>query len=189
MDPLTPSRKRRGDASRIDDHETRVLAWLEQENHSYREVVQMLAEDGLTVSVSAVCRWYQARKQEQLRSQVLRNITSASSAAREIRAQAREQGLPDMGSVMDYVGVLATQMALRPDTEVDPTQLAKLLSPLLEWQRLKRKDTELQMDREKLELLKAKAAQADQTAEVAADQAGTPEERMAKIRAIFGMST
>lgn len=189
MDPLEPGRKRRGDASRIDPHADIVMQWLERDGQTYAEVVAELRARGVDTSVSSLSRWYQARQREALRGRILRNITSASQATQEIRAQARAEGLPGTSEVMNYVGVLATQLSLRPETEVDPGNLGKLLAPLLEWERLKRKDRELEMDREKLELLKRKAAQAEEAGKIAGDEAaGTPEERMAKIRAIFGMA-
>lgn len=189
MDPLSPSRKRRGDSKGgLEQHDMALEEWLCRENITYAQAVARLAEKGVKASVKQLHRWYQRRSEEMVKETILRNVTSGAEAMRAFRKQAEAQGVPQLDELIGWVRVLVAKLSMQGGSEVNAQQINDLLRPVLVWARLQTRKDQLELDREKLDLLKAKAAMADKAMDVAGDGEKSPEERMAAIRGIFGMA-
>ena len=190
--PLTmeidSSRKSRGDAKPLHSYEEDLEAWLVREGITYRAAAARIAEKyGDTVSIKQLHSWYRRRNERTLKETILRNITAGAEATRQIRAQAERHGVPDLDSLISWVRVLIAQLATRPDAAVDVESLTGLIRPAIEWAKIQQKDRTLEMDREKLELLKRRAALAVEAEGVLKDGSLTPEQMMARFRETFGL--
>jgi hypothetical protein len=183
-------RKPRGDAKNLRNYEEDLESWLIKEGITYAACVQRISEKyGDAVSIKQLHLWLRRRNERQLRETILRNVTAGAEATRQIKAQAQRHGVPDLDALISWVRVLIANLATRPDAEVDVDSLTAMLKPALEWAKLQRKDAELAMDRERLELLKRKAAQAETAEGIVRDTTLTPEEKMRRFRQTFGMES
>lgn len=186
---MTPGRKTRGDATHLAAYDDDLDAWLCQENLTYAQAATRLHErHGVDATVKQLHRWYQRHTEGQLRERVLRNITTGAEAVRQIRTQAQAHGIPQLDELIGWVRVLIANLATRPDAEVNVVALTRLIQPAIDWARLQTRHQELDLDRERLELLKRKAEMADAAKAVTEAADLTPEERMDRIKAVFGMS-
>ena len=183
-------RKQRGDAHPLHAYDADLEQWLCRDNVTYAQAVQRLSEKhGAKATIKQLHRWYQRHQATQLQDRILRNITTGAEAVRQIRTQAQAHGIPQLDELIGWVRVLIANLATRPDAEVDVGALTRLIQPAMDWARLQTRHQELQIDREKLELLKAKAAMADAAmAAAGAVENLTPEERLSRIRGVFGMA-
>ncbi len=182
-------RKPRGDNRLLAPHDELLERWIGQENLTYAQAQARLERDhGLRISISALHRWWRRRGQRKIREVVLRNITAGAEATRQIAGLAERQGVPDLDQLISWVRVLIANLATRPDAKVDVEGLVQLIRPAMEWAKIRQRGEQLEMDREKLELLKRKAAAAEAAEAVAGDTELTPEQKMQRFREIFGLS-
>lgn len=136
---------------------------------SYRKVQELLAEAGIKLSLTSIGEYYQ-------RQVLPAKIARQNRTAEELNKIAIE-GIDD-----------ATMQALRLtvfDIAASPKPDAKTLNVLMG---LVLKAESLKQDDRRLKLLEQRAAQADKAQATASDSKLTEEEKMQKIRAIFGMS-
>lgn len=135
---------------------------------SYRKVQELLAEAGIKLSLTSIGEYYQ-------RQVLPAKIARQNRTAEELNKIAIE-GIDD-----------ATMQALRLtvfDIAASPKPDAKTLNVLMG---LVLKAESLKQDDRRLKLLEQRAAQADKAQATASDSKLTEEEKMQKIRAIFGM--
>ena len=187
---MDTERKPRGDAKSLRNYEEDLEAWLCGEGITYAACVQRISEKYEdTVSIKQLHLWLRRRNERQLRETILRNVTAGAEATRQIRTQAERHGMPDVDSLIKWVRVLIANLSTRPDAKVDVESLVLMFKPVLTWHKLKQKDVELGMEREKLDLLKRKAEQAAAAESTLRDETLTPEEKMARFRETFGLGS
>jgi hypothetical protein len=185
---MDPERKPRGDATPLHEHAEDLAKWLLDEGVTYAVAVKRLADEhGVTTSRAALHRWLRRYERVRLRERVLRNITAGAEATRQIRAQAHAHGIPQIDELISWVRVLVANLATRADAAVDVQGLVSLIKPVIDWQKVQQRGQELEMDREKLELLKRKAAMAEAAEQTLGDTSLTPEQKMTRFREVFGI--
>ncbi len=185
---MDADRKPRGDNRLLAPHDALLERWIGQENLTYAQAQARLERDhGLRVSVSALHRWWRRRGQQKIREVVLRNITAGAEATKQIATLAERQGVPELDQLISWVRILIANLATRPDAQVDVDGLVQLMRPAMEWAKIQQRGAQLEMDRQKLELLKRKAAAAEAAEAVAGDAQLTPDEKMQRFREIFGL--
>lgn len=185
---MDTERKPRGDAKKLHAYEEDLEAWLVREQITYAAAVGRISEKyGDAVTIKQLHRWLRRYNDRQLKETILRNITAGAEATRQIHRMAERHGVPDLESLISWVRVLIANLATRPDASVDVESLTGLIRPAIEWAKIQRKDQELALDREKLDLLKRKAALAEQAEGVLKDETMTPEQKMARFRETFGL--
>lgn len=136
--------------------------------HPYRKVQELLAESGIKLSLTSIGEYYQ-------RQVLPGKIARQNRTAEELNKIAIE-GIDD--ATMQALRLTVFDLAASPKTD------AKTLNVLMG---LVLKAESLKQDDRRLKLLEQRAAQADKAQEAAADTGLTPEEKMQKIRAVFGM--
>lgn len=184
----TIERKRRGDAKSLQNYEVDLEQWLILEGVTYANAVRRISDKyGDAVSIKQLHTWLRRYNERQLREKILRNVTAGAEATRQIKAQAERHGVPDLDSLISWVRVLIANLATRPDSDVDVEELTSLIKPALEWAKLQHKESELALDRERLDLLKRKAEQAEKAEGIVRDETLTPEEKMRRFRETFGL--
>lgn len=185
---MDAERKPRGDAKSLLAYEEDLEAWLVKEGITYAAAVGRISEKyGEAVTIKQLHRWLRLRNQKALKETILRNVTAGAEATRQIHSLAQRHGVPDLDALISWVRVLIANLATRPDASVDVESLTSLIRPAIEWAKIQRKDQELAMDREKLELLKRKAALAEQAEGIVKDESLTPDQKMARFRETFGL--
>lgn len=137
--------------------------------HPYRKVQELLAESGIKLSLTSIGEYYQ-------RQVLPARIARQNRTAAELNKIAID-GLDD--ATMQALRLTVFDLAASPKTD------AKTLNVLMG---LVLKAESLKQDDRRLKLLEQRAAQADKAQETASDSKLTEEEKMQKIRAIFGMS-
>lgn len=155
--------------------------WLFEENLSYDAALERLHLDfGVRSSRSGLERFYRRASQRRL----LERIASNASAANEIESEFAKNPAP----VPQAVVKLVTQLAFEEITAgkaMDKEFIVKLTKLAVD-SGLKAK--KLELDQRKIELLEAKARQAEQAKEALGDSKLTAEEREKRMRQIFGLS-
>lgn len=168
---MSATNKARGDSVLKTLPEDRQAAIAEHAaQHKLAETVAWLRADGQRTSVSALSRWLAWYT---LRQQLQRNETTVETLLSELP----KQGVSPE-SIQEIGQAFFTALALQ---QQDPKQ----------WflaQQLALKKQQLSLDRDKFELLKAKAEQADKARATTEDESLTPEEKQLKLRQIFGMT-
>lgn len=155
--------------------------WLFEENLSYDVALERLHLDfGVRSSRSALERFYRRTAQRRLLERIARN----ASEANEIEAEFTKNPAP----VPQAVVKLVTQLAFEEITAgraMDKEFIVKLTKLAVD-SGLKAK--KLELDQRRIELLEAKAKQADEASKALGDSKMTEEEKQQRLRQIFGMS-
>ena len=112
--------------------------------------------------------------------------TKARAAADSVK-DALHDARPDFDKAA--AGALAQRVfELAAAPGVAAADLTKLIAALNDTRRLEAKFDELAISKRKLELLEKKAAEADAARGAVQDEQLTPEEKMARIKAVFGIA-
>lgn len=142
------------------------------QTHTLVETQGWLAADGVKTSVTALSEfgsWYA------LRQQLLRNESTVETLQEDFKQRNPQATAAELSAIgQSFFAALALN---QQDAEA-----------WVQVQNLNLKTEQISLDREKLEFLKAKAAQAEQTDKVLSDAELTPEQRAQRIKEIYGRS-
>jgi hypothetical protein len=156
--------------------------WLFEENLSYQDAKKRLWQDfNVSTSRSGLERFYARVNQRRL----LQRIAENAGKAREIEGEFAKHAAP----VPEAVVKLVTQLAFEEMTagrKLDKDFIVKLTKLAVD-SGLKAK--KLELDERKIELLEAKAKQADEATQALKNPKLSEEEQKAKLKEIFGIPT
>jgi hypothetical protein len=165
------------------DLRVQVDEWLFSEQAAYGVVRERLAAAGVKTGISALARYYEKRMEERLYEQI---VVQSAKAANKLVTEVERNPAQVQPVLMELVSRIALQEAMRGNN-LDVDRLMGLVRMMTDGQKLELQRNRLGIDREKLELLKQKAAQAD-AAKAVAQGTLTAEEKMGRFREIFGIS-
>ena len=172
---MSATRKARSDArlkTLPKDRQEQLWQWING-TEGYKGARRLAREQwGLQTSVTALSEFYSWFA-------LSRHLEEAATFADELKKTLGQ--LPELNLNEEQVN-LAAQVAF----ELEAIK-AKDFDRFFALRKLRQKDSEMTLEREKFELLKRKAEQADQ-AEKIVESSATPEEKQQRLRAIFGMS-
>lgn len=197
--------------NRLDPHAVQIDAWV-AESVSQRDIVARLRERGVTTSDSALSQWL-SRRQRRLavaahEQRVLDTIARAQREMEGVEAAVPESDRTDaLRTVTMLLRAILTRMSLRalsaseglddPDAEradAATESLGRLIGPVsvmlakaIDAEKLKAAQGQLALDREKWDVARAKAEQADAAEQVTRSDA-SPEEKQRRYREIFGLA-
>ena len=176
-------RKRRRASYPFHKYTEELDKWLFDEGISYRECRARLAQLNKRrrpPAESNISSWYQLRNRERWTEKIIKKSLDANHVAEAFDA--------NPARTYDALSRLIEMMAFdeAAKSQLDLDQLQALSRLTLQAQELALRTREVVVKERRIELLEKKAAQADQADAVANDKALSPEDRLAKIREIFG---
>lgn len=185
------ARKPRSDASPFDRFQADLDQWLSVENLSYKDALERLravwpAGERLP-SLSSLQRWADRRRQELM----LQRIAESSARAQQVQSAFQANPADAYGALLNMIGQAAMEMriqkgeALDLDTLKDLAEVVKVgLVSRNEDAKLRLREQEIALKERRVVLLERQAADATQTL---GNETLTPEQKMAKMREIFGL--
>jgi hypothetical protein len=174
------TRKRRSDASPLDQFREQLDVWLYDENKSYKEVMYLLeTECSFKVSRSALWSWKQERDQERLIEKIARDSRRSNEA---VEAFAQEN--PQLESAFtNLLRQVAFNLVSSPDP--DPKAITMIAGHALKLRDQELKARELALKEEALQVSTCEAFirwHKDQRAREIADGKGSNAEKIAALR-------
>ena len=175
-----------------------VERWLFEENLTYDQARSRLFEDfGVRVSSQLLVRFRQRCAQRRSKDALMDRVAEAAVKANQsVEAYEKNPGPPPaavQSALSSEIGRQALQAFLRGE-KPDLEEIKVLAGLALVVRKEDREDVkvelnqqQLALDREKFELLKAKAAKAEAAEGAMKDQSLTPEERQQRLKQIFGI--
>ncbi len=164
-----------------EDRQETIAAYAR--THTLEDTIAWLAADGVRISRSRLSVW--------LSSFSLRQAFKAAEQSTEEFAAFLRESFPDIDPAeLDRRAALFFQGEAMKTGDAE-TYLAFATArhkAETDRARLAQKERSLSLDERKLRLIEAKAAQADAAEKTLGESTLTPEERMTRIRQIFGMA-
>jgi hypothetical protein len=185
------ARKPRSDASPFDRFQSDLDQWLSVENLSYKDALEKLrsvwpAGERLP-SLSSLQRWADRRRQDLM----LERIAASAAKAKEVTGAFAANPGDAYGALLNMIGQAAFEMrvakgeSLDIDTLKDLSEVVQVgLRSRNEDAKLRLREQEIQLKERRVVLLERQAADATQTL---GNETLTPEQKMAKMREIFGL--
>lgn len=178
-------------ASKLDGHEAELTRWFREERLTLAQAVTRLAERGVAVSPSRLSAWWARYQQDELQTEaeakLFADLATGSRIAREVGAMAADAPT-QAGTLIKLLERLILQVSVRGETPQQVKVLPALVRSAIQGLKVQLAERQVAVDEGKLELLKARAAKAEEAEKVVGDPSTSPEEKQAKIRAIFGMA-
>jgi hypothetical protein len=179
-----PGRKPRADSklrTLPPDQRTALTDWLVEEGISYAEARERLAARyGVKTSLGAISDYWQTECFS------LRYRAARSAADRIVETMREGDGATAFDeATLHAVGQRAFELAVARDADI--SGLTTLIKVIGDSAKLQIARERLEIDKRKVAVLEAKAAQADEAAAVTGDAKLTPEEKLARHRQIFGI--
>lgn len=170
----------------LDPWADQLAAW-DAENVTLQEMRQRLAAAGCRVSVGRISAFLSAQRQRALMATVLGNIASGAQMNREIEAAFARNPEPHLQTLVGFIKRLLLTLQVRGSVQPELLDTANaLFRSLMDYMRIEQKARELELHRQKIELLSRKAEQADKTA-ATLSQPLSEAEKAARIREIYGL--
>jgi hypothetical protein len=183
--------------SSLDLHADKLREWffLEKPAANYATALARLEKEGIKTSIGALCRWWQREVNERRITTVLGNIATGAELDRKLKDGFKKNPPPELETLIKLLQTIIAHLSLRGTEEPEILKVALAAfdrvfdyhSKLREEAKLAQAADQLTMDREKLDLLKAKAAQAEAAKQVMQDDL-SDEEKAARMKEVFGLS-
>jgi division protein CdvB (Snf7/Vps24/ESCRT-III family) len=178
-------------ASKLDAHEEQIAEWFRKEKLTLAQAVARLAGAGVKVSASRLSDWwsrYQTDEaQAEAEARLYADLATGSRIAKEVGEMA-VNAPTQVGTLIKLVERLILQVSVRGEIPSQLEVLPALVRTALEGVKVQLAERGMAIDEAKLQILQAKAAKAEEAEKIAGDDTTSPEEKAAKIRAVFGMS-
>lgn len=148
----------------------------------YVQAAEMATKEfGLAISKSAVARWFHRDDQEL----ILGTIASGAAMNREITSAYEKNPAPDMATLVSLIKTLVMTLSVRGAADPSMLELAnQLFKSSLDYLKEQGRSEDRKLEREKYELLKKKAEQADAARDVI-ESTLSPEEQRRRLREIL----
>lgn len=182
-------KKRRGDAI-LDRLEPALQVELAAfgEHHTLDETLVWLRERGVRISRTALANWLEGRRMRDTQERILRSIASGAQLMRECEREYGKNPAPTVEQLIRLFRTLVMQLASAGACDPEFLRVAApMMGQVLEAERLAVKRQELALDERRVAVLERRAALADAAEGVAQDSALSAEEKMARIRELFGI--
>lgn len=182
--------------SKLDRHESQLEQWYFTDNLEHAEVQRRLNSDGTDVSLSRLSDWFSQRSVARLNlereNKLIANIASASSLCKTMDKQFANNPAPDMPSLINLSKMIYMKLSTGVSPKIQELALAdQMMRTVMEYQsgqtKFNLEKLKLDLQERRVALLEKKAAMADEAKGVVESKL-TPEEKMERIKAIFGMS-
>ena len=165
-----------------EEQQAQLADWL-LSGIPYHEAKKLVEKEfNVCVSLSAFSGFWSAVCADEL----LRRRRRAVNCANDVAMEAEKNPARFDAATVEALRQKAFELAISPGA--NPKDVKAIFALVLKARDQDLDQEQLKLDREKFELLKAKAEQADAAKEVTSNAALTPEQKQAEYRRIFGMS-
>lgn len=170
----------------LDPFADRLAEW-DAAGQTLAQMQAALAAAGCKVSLGRLSMFLSASRSAALQRGLLQQISSGAAAVKEVEAELARNPAPEIATLIKLYRVLILKLSTQGNADPTLLELATgMTKTALDFEKLVLKRGELDLNRERLELLKRKADQAEQTEGVLTDAALTPEQREQRIKEIYG---
>lgn len=178
--------------SKLDAYTDRLDEWFGIEKRPLKEVQEQLRLDGCSVSCSRLGEWWSRRQGRRLEEQLFTTIASGGRMSRELDAAFAKNPAPEIEQLIAVTKTLVMSLQVQGSANPELLKLADsmhqtVLSYLTAKTKAEIEGKKLDLAERRVRLLEEKAKQADQAKEVT-ESGLTPEEKLLKMKQIFGMS-
>lgn len=131
--------------------------------------------------------WWEQQQQADLEAKLFADVANGARVAKEVERLASEAPT-QVGVLVKLIERLIVQVSVRGELPQQVEQLPDLVRTALAAMKVQQDERSLAIDEAKLAILQRKAEQAEKAEKVVNDDTLTPEDKAAKIRAVFGMA-
>jgi len=180
--------------SPLDEHADKLRDWffIEQPKVTYATAQTRLAALNVRTSLGALCRWWARENSDRMVRGVLQNIATGAQLDKRLKAEFHRNPPPELETIVKLLQTIIAHLSIRGQEEPEILKIAlaaidRVLgyhAKLRDEVKLSQAGEQIAQEREKLDLLKLKAEQADAAKEVVASML-TPEEQRARLKEIL----
>lgn len=144
--------------SKLDPHTEQLVAWFtpapQGEGLTLDQARGRLLElHGLQVSTGRLSQWWESWQQARLQERVLARITAGAEQSRQIEKQFSKDAPPEVDTIIKLLRVLIMQLSVQATAQPDLLDVVNpIMRSVLNFEKVKQKDRELTLDREKFEV-------------------------------------
>jgi len=170
----------------LDPHAEKLSEW-ELEKLTLAQMQAKLLELGCKISLGRLSEFLSRARSAQLQRTLLGQIASGARAVKEVEEQFAKNPAPGLETLIKLYRVLILKLSTQGNADPSLIDLATgMTKQAMDFEKLGLKRAELELTREKFELLKAQADKADQTERTLANADLTPAQRAMRIAEIYG---
>lgn len=163
------------------------LAEWDAAGRTLAEMQTNLAASGCKVSLARLSQFLSAQRSASLQAGLLQQISTGAAAVKEVERELARNPAPEIATLISLYRVLILKLSTMGNADPSLLELATgMTKTALDFEKLQLKRGELELTREKFELLKAQAERAESTERVLADAELTPAQREQRIKEIYG---
>jgi hypothetical protein len=179
--------------SKLDPFTASLDEWFGVQKLSLEEVREKLKEDGCSVSLSRLSRWWEARQTVLAEEKLLNQIATGARTHAAVVKQFGENPPPELQTLIDLHRVLIMQLSTAGAANPKMLELAdRCMRTVMDYISGQTKATlenrKLELGERRVTILERKAHQADQAKGILTNKELSEEEKRLKMRALFGIS-
>jgi hypothetical protein len=111
-------------ASKLDPFAERLDHWFGTERQTLQYVQEQLAQDGCSVALDTLSRWWQRRQSQLAEDQLLAQITTGAALHKRVKEQFATDAPPELQTLIDLHRVLIMQFSTQAATSPKMLELA-----------------------------------------------------------------
>ena len=177
--------------SKLDAHAKVLDQWLSKPEEGGENMAlipacaRLKAEHGCSVSAGTLSVWWSKRQRNKSVANLRESIVTGRKAIDDVENDFATNPPPTLDLLIRWLRVTIFNLATSGNVSAEELKLiCETIKPVMEFAKLEQKQNEFGLDREKFELLKRRAEQAEQ-AEGLSKSSLTPEEQAQRLREIF----
>jgi len=175
--------------SKLDAYAERIDEWFGVKNMTLDQVQEQLRLDGVSVSCSRLSDYWSARQSRRQQDALLNQIASGARACREVEAELGKSPAPQLSTLIGLHRVLILKLSTQGNSDPEQLELVnRMMREVIKFARLEQLGEQNKLEERRLALLEKKAGQADAAAKVTEDKALSDEEKLTRMKQIFGMA-
>lgn len=172
--------------NQLSPHKAELREWFAAEI-SYDEILNRLEKKGTRTTKQQLSKMRTRLQREHLQEIVLDRIATGARAHEKVSKEFAKNPPPDVNSLVLLFQNLIFTIITKGQQLFTVGQVSSLMRPVLEWSRLQLKERETAVAERKMKLLEETAAKAREAEGVVGDSKLSQEEKMARMRQIFGI--
>ena len=173
--------------SKLDPYVTRLEEWF-LAGKTFKDAQAALMDEGCQVSEGRLCEWWQTRQADLEKEKLLAQIVTGAKYCREVDEAMKKNHAPELRTLMGLHRVLILKLSTEGNLDTEKLELVnRMMREVQKYARLEQLGEQLEIEKRKLSMLEAKAAQADKAEEITKSEV-TAEEKAARMKLVFGIA-
>lgn len=153
----------------------------------FDDILERLKKKKVKTTKQALSKMRQRMQREQLQEIVLDRIATGAAAHAKVTKELEANPAPEIQTLIALIQNLIFTIATSGRGFISIDHVTGLMKPVLEWSRLQLKERETSVAERKVALLEEAAAKAREAEGVVGNDSMTPEEKLNRMREIFGI--